>query len=635
MLINLHLDENLHVKKNGSLFMDNDRSILISISAFGTLRKNLIENIGNERMKGFLIRYGWELGQEDAKKVLKKNLNTMKDVIEYGPILHRMRGNAEIEVTKLEMKPSKEKISVHMEGVWRDSYEAEEHVRQFGFSHTPVCYTLIGYASGYLSRICNQMVIFKELSCQGEGHSECKWVGKSLDYWDGEVDDELQFYQESPIVKELELTYEKLLEEKGNLEKSTIIHKKLTEELLQGNNLQSIAEVVYKETATPGIITDDKHNPIAYTGISSLQLNELNEEFTSYLQYKQTSRNEQNKPVFQEIYETKWIRLAHHTRLITPIYLQNKIKGYCSFIYLDEQASHSKIHKMIVERIALVSSHFLLNEVTKFETEQRMMGTFFDEILRGEYEDEEEILRRGSFIQLDLSEPYRIAIVKYQVQKNNLKKEFMFHEEMVKATSSYFKNRKGNILVGHRTKRVIVLIPNSYMEEKGIDRHLDDFLCFLSENFPETVFFAGGSKESDRIGKAKDYYNEALTALRMTTMKNRIMLFDSLGMVGPLINQNNEKEIRQIARNMLGSLIDHLDHKKLDLIKTLYIFLENGGNLEQTACDNALSLSGLRYRISRIEDLLKHNLRNPFYNYQLYLALQSLILIGELDLNMT
>ena len=120
-----------------------------------------------------------------------------------------------------------------MEGIWRDSYEAEEHLRQFGFSDTPVCYTLIGYASGYLSRICNQMVIFKELSCQAQGHSECKWVGKSLDYWEGEVDDELQFYQESPIVKELELTYEKLLEEKSNLEKSAIIHKKLTEELLQ------------------------------------------------------------------------------------------------------------------------------------------------------------------------------------------------------------------------------------------------------------------------------------------------------------------------------------------------------------------------------------------------------------------
>jgi PucR family transcriptional regulator, purine catabolism regulatory protein len=635
MGINLNSNENLHVKKNGSIFMDDDRSILISISAFGTLRKNLIENIGNERMKGFLIRHGWELGQEDAKKVLKKNLNTIKDVIEYGPILHRMRGNAEIEVTNLEMKPANEKISVHMEGVWRDSYEAEEHLRQFGFSHTPVCYTLIGYASGYLSRICNQMVIFKELSCQAEGHSECKWIGRSLDYWNGEVDDELQFYQESPIVKELELTYEKLLEEKSNLEKSAIIHKKLTEELLQGNNLQSIAEVVYKETATPGMITDDKHNPLAYTGISSLQLNEVNEEFKAYLQRNQTSRDEQNKQVFHGIYETRFIRLERHTRLITPIYLQKKLKGYCSFVFLDEQVSHSKIHTMILERIALVISHFLLNEVTKFETEQRMIGDFFDEIIRGEYQDEEEILRRGSFIHLDLSEPYRIAMIKFRVQENNLKKDFMFHEEMVKATSSYFKNKKGNTLVGHRTKSVIVLIPNSYTAQEGMDRYIDDFLCFLSENFPEASFFAGISKESDRIGKAKDCYNEAYTALRMTTLKSRIMLFDSLGMVGPMINQNNEKEIGQIARNMLGSLFDNLDQKKLDLIKTLYIFLENGGNLEQTACDNALSLSGLRYRISRIEDFLKHNLRDPFYNYQLYLALQSLILIGELDLNMT
>ena len=93
---------------------------------------------------------------------------------------------------------------------------------------------------------------------------------------------------------------------------------------------------------------------------------------------------------------------------------------------------NSKIHKMILERIALVSSHFLLNEVTKHETEQRMIGTFFDEILRGEFQDEEEILRRGSFIQLDLSESFRIAMIKYRTSENNLQKGFIFHEEMVK-----------------------------------------------------------------------------------------------------------------------------------------------------------------------------------------------------------
>ena len=68
------------------------------------------------------------------------------------------------------------------------------------------------------------------------------------------------------------MTYEKLLEEKSNLEKSAIIYKKVTEELLKGNNLKSIVEVVYKETATPGMITNDKHHLLASTGISSSQL---------------------------------------------------------------------------------------------------------------------------------------------------------------------------------------------------------------------------------------------------------------------------------------------------------------------------------------------------------------------------
>ena len=544
-----HLNDNLHIKKNGSIFIEDDRSILISISAFGTLRRNLIENIGLERMKGFLIRYGWELGQEDARKAAKKDFTTIKEAVDFGPILHRMRGHADIGVTKLETEQHDGKISILLEGTWKDSYEAEEHLRKFGHSHSPVCYTMLGYASGYLSSVCNQMVVFKEISCQAEGHDHCICIGKSLDYWDGEVDDELQFFQESPIVKELELTYEKLLEEKGNLEQTMNIHKKLTEVVLQGKDLQSITEVVYQETATPVLISDDQHHPLAFRGLSSSHVNRVNEELVTYLQRKQTFINEEGMKVFQKIRETKWIHLEQHTWLITPVYLQNKINGYCSFIYMDQQVNHSRIHEMIVERFALVSSQLLQNEVMKFETEQRMMGSFFDEILRGEYHDEEEILRRGSFIQLDLSQSYRIAMIKYQVQENNLQTEFTFHEEMAKETAGYFKNKLGNILVGHRTKSVVVLVPISDRRKEGIETYVEHLLYYLSEKFPDAVFFAGISKEYDKIGEAKASYHEAFTALRMATRKNIIILFDSLGMVGPLINQNNEKEIRRLARS--------------------------------------------------------------------------------------
>ena len=75
---------------------------------------------------------------------------------------------------------------------------------------------------------------------------------------------------------------------------------------------------------------------------------------------------------------------------------------------------------------------------------------------------------------------------------------------MVKETSSYLKMKKGNILIGHRTKSVIVLIPNSIIGKEGIEQDLENFLRFLSEKFPRIDFFAGISKESNKIGKAKD-----------------------------------------------------------------------------------------------------------------------------------
>ena len=628
----INISENLHVNENGAVYINDERIILTSISAFGTLRRDLINTIGTGRMKGFLIRYGMELGKEDGEKILTYNLGSIKEKIDYGPVLHKMKGHAVIKKSKLETKEEGGKVSVHIEGTWKGSYEAEEHIRQFGLSQTPVCYTLTGYGSGYLTEICNQTVIFKELSCQAEGHSECRWVGKSLDYWDGEVDDELQFYRDKPIVKELEMTYEKLLEERNNLEISTLIHEKLTKEILQGKDLESIAKVVFEATGTPGMISNANHTPLTYNGLSPKQFDEVNEEFKKYLKPVMDSDHDSSEQIYRDIRQTKHIRLDHHSRLITPIFLQNKIVGYCTFIYLDHQVTNEKIHKMILERVSTVCSLFLLNEKTKFGADRRMREHFFDEILKGDYKDEEEIVRRGSLIGLDLTDYYRIVNVRYENPEKNFEKELAFHEEILETTAGYFNDKNESVLVAHGEHSVILLVPKKYIEKDGVEQYCWRYLQTLSSLFPSIVFFAGISKESKQILQAKNHYNEALTAQRMASTNNSVMSFDSLGILGPLINQNNNEEIKHIAQNMVGPLLGKAGSKKNELVKTLYVFLANGGNLEKTAMDTTLSLSGLRYRLQKIEELLGHDLRDPFYNYQLYLALQSLLLTGVIEI---
>ncbi|MFC3039484.1 XylR N-terminal domain-containing protein [Virgibacillus xinjiangensis] len=628
MVVEHKLRDGLQIMEDGTIHFDGDRSILTSISAFGTLRKDLLENIGQKRVKGFLIRYGEELGRHDARKMKDRKGASLEKLAEYGPVLHTMQGHVQSIPEKIEViRPDgNEKASVHMEGIWEKSYEAVEHVRQFGCSPTPVCYTLTGYASGYLSEIFDRPIIFKEVSCYGAGDSHCRWVGKSLDLWDGEVDDELPFYQESPIVKELEVTYERLLEERNNFAKTYTVHKKLTNELLRRRDLHSIAHVVNEYMDVPILIEDAKLSVLAQEGFTEEELEAACEDFRCYMDHPMRQKNPIN--------HTKLLKLDNHTRLVTPIYLQDDIIGYCSFCGEEGAVSesNSNAHRMIIEQISSVSSLYLLNEKTEIEAAERVKGRFLEEILSGKYQPNE-ILRRSNYFQVDLHQPFKIMAVKCSTSKEPLEEELLFYEDLLETTLQYFKRNQLKILISQYTNRITLLIPEQGDGEKDIDTLCRDYFQFLTEEYPEATFSAGMSLPSDQIGQAVDSYREALTALRMATRKNKIIHFDRLGLMGPLINANNEQEVKRIASYILGPLCEDMNHKKLELLKTLHIFLSNGGNLEQTAADIALSLSGLRYRLGKIEEMLEMDLRNPTTNHQLLLSLQALILIGEIELD--
>ena len=155
-----------------------DRPMTISTSALGILRQQLARNIGIERIKGFLIRFGWEMGVNDAKQALKTDIS-LETLIKQGPIAHMNNGHIRgfVRENTVEFDENHNIVSLLGKGTWIDSYEAVEHVKRLGISDTPVCHTLTGYTSGFMSTICGQTVLAKEITCVGKGDSEC-----TLDY---------------------------------------------------------------------------------------------------------------------------------------------------------------------------------------------------------------------------------------------------------------------------------------------------------------------------------------------------------------------------------------------------------------------------------------------------------------------
>ena len=143
--------------------------------------------------------------------------------------------------------------------------------------------------------------------------------------------------------------------------------------------------------------------------------------------------------------------------------------------------------------------------------------------------------------------------------------------------------------------------------------------------------YIGVSKRTLSINRANHACKNAIAALRMAFKGKKIVFFESLGVVGALINDKNEEVVREMAYSLLGD-IEVQCQKDIDLIQTLYSFLLNGGNLEKTADDLTLSISGLRYRIHKIEERLHKDLRSPIVSYQLLMSIQALIMLGDLDI---
>jgi sugar diacid utilization regulator/predicted hydrocarbon binding protein len=610
----------------------NERKILASASAFGILRQQLVEYIGIDRIKGFMFHFGWGMGVADAKEAMKTD-SSLEYLIKQGPIFHITNGHISGMNHNCEVKLDEQQniVSIHGKGIWIDSYEAAQHVKLHGISKVPVCHTLTGYASGYMSTISGQSLLAKEITCVGKGDAACSWEVKPQKDWESGQHDDLDSYNEIPIVKELEYTYEQLLEQQNFVTRLASFQKKLTEEVSDGSNLQEIANLVYDIVKIPIMIEDIDHRMITFSGLSEAKYLELKTDMETYIQENASKDLFQRKEKQKLPFRKKTIKTTIQKRLITPILVQKELVGYCEFIYEDLEKESHQDDILFLDRLTNAASLILLNEKTSFESFERMKGNFLEQILEAQL-PESEIIKRGKYTGLDLGLPYYITVMEYKRTESTIEEEFLLQEQIFETTFHYFNEKKHNVLVGQRDGNMILFITNETVKNTAINHLIIEFHDYMMQKYPKGQFKFGISNLGEDITKASKNFEEATIALRLTIGKE-IVPFKSLGIVGVLINSKNMSGIKMIAEQELGPLYNTSDLKTVELLKTLYIFLLNGGKLEQTMSDLALSMSGLRHRIKKIESLLEKDLRDPKETHQLILIIKSLIAIGELNID--
>ena len=192
--------------EGGVIRFAGQRALLLDAVAMGLLRKYLVENFGLTAARAVLTQFGFAHGWRMAEALQAEfKWNSDDDWQRAGTRIHALEGLFRVEAGS--------KGPLSKEGVMLlASYEAEQHLLHSGRSDVPVCWTLCGLTSGYVSRSSGKEIYVLEDRCMGKGDAACHMIGRTREEWGDERAEELRFFEATRLKECLDVSLERVTE---------------------------------------------------------------------------------------------------------------------------------------------------------------------------------------------------------------------------------------------------------------------------------------------------------------------------------------------------------------------------------------------------------------------------------------
>ena len=168
--------------KEGRVWLDSERALVMEAVVFGAFRQELIAALDMDAAKTIIGRVGYMAGSRQALQANEKRTDfSYQEVFFLGPKLYSLTGFSVVESLKLEVDVKNGHF--YFEGLMHDSVEADVHIKA-GLKPDTACWLGTGYASGYVTTLLGQPVVFKEIECRARGDRRCYIVGKPMAAWE-------------------------------------------------------------------------------------------------------------------------------------------------------------------------------------------------------------------------------------------------------------------------------------------------------------------------------------------------------------------------------------------------------------------------------------------------------------------
>ncbi|MFC5604706.1 helix-turn-helix domain-containing protein [Sporosarcina koreensis] len=382
------------------------------------------------------------------------------------------------------------------------------------------------------------------------------------------------------------------------------LHDELFEEALNKGGNEGILQKVSNFIEVPILLLDEFGNSIYEATARNATFN--SGPFNHAELYKCVLQSEYNHQTAFEV--------THKGQIysVFTITLHNRIVAYV--IVPKKMNAFDRLSLVAIEQAKNVLALQINQEKTSIEVENRLRQDYLHDLISG-LETEENLIRRARYLNISFEKTYAILVMSpledeedHTASLNRVLEKF-----------SYLIDEELLPLSMIQGQKIILVTPEQHI------RTVANFaLNYVADKHPEQQFRIG---ISNAISQVKDYlkgFNEAKKAAEFAhsfQFKAPIVHFKELGIIGLLFNTENTEYMKEFMDRHLGKIITYDEQNKAELLKTLEVFLDNESAIQLSAEKLHIHYNTLRYRLSRIEEILEIDLAHTQNRLNLQIAI--------------
>jgi purine catabolism regulator len=321
---------------------------------------------------------------------------------------------------------------------------------------------------------------------------------------------------------------------------------------------------------------------------------------------------------------------------VYPVVASHRIGAFLAVV--KDSGDFSDYDRIILHHVVTVTALELVKKKAVAETEKRLAGDFFDELIASDLY-EEEIARRLAFFGLDPRVPHLIVLVDIDGARSGagaVEREATVAQDIKErlhwAVDEFMAKREALFISASRSDSVVILVQPGKSDGSEVIGLAGQLQQTISQLLPEISVSVGIGRPHRSLIDLRQSYYEASYAIKIRKLKGAeavIASFDDLGSYGLLLGLQDTLSLEVFYDSVLGRLQEYDEQNSSDLVKSLACFLEANGHWGDAAEKLYVHRHTLRYRMKRVEEITGRDLDQSQDRMEFWLALKAKELIDQ------